>query len=173
MADMNLPAKGGRCKVHAPRIDLTPMVDLGFLLITFFMFTTTLAQNKVLPLTMPTKEPTKEPTVFREESTLTLIPASDHKLCYYEGAFKGKEALKKSDMSKVIAIVLDKKARVAALPPSLSAQAHKLHVLIKASDDSRYDDLVKAIDAMLITDVGAYMIVDLTADEQAALTSLQ
>jgi biopolymer transport protein ExbD len=57
MAEMNLPEKGGRRRVQPPRIDLTPMVDLGFLLITFFMFTTTLAQNKTLELNMPDRTP--------------------------------------------------------------------------------------------------------------------
>lgn len=173
MADMNLPQKGGRRKVQPPRIDLTPMVDLGFLLITFFMFTTTLAQPKALQLTMPDKKTDEPPTAFTEESTLTLVAGAGHRLYYYEGSFKGKEAVKKGDMNKVVPVVLDKKKRVAALPASFSAQAHKVQVVIKATNDSQYDDLVRALDAMLIADVGIYAIVDMTDDEQQAIEALK
>ncbi len=86
MAEMNMPQKGGRRKVQAPRIDLTPMVDLGFLLITFFMFTTTLAQQKTMPLQLPSNERTNTPTVVPAESTLTLIAVKGHGILYYEGA---------------------------------------------------------------------------------------
>jgi biopolymer transport protein ExbD len=166
---MNMPAHGGRRKVQAPRIDLTPMVDLGFLLITFFMFTTTLAQEKALVLNMPSKEPTEVPTAFPEESTLTVIPAGGHKVYYYEGAFKGAATIKQGSIGKVTGIVTEKSRRVAALPASYSAQAHRLHVLIKATEDSHYDDLVKAIDAMLIANVQYYAITDITPEEVSAV----
>lgn len=172
MAEMNLPAKGGRRKVQAPRIDLTPMVDLGFLLITFFMFTTVLAQPKSLELTMPAKDGIIDtPTAFPEESTLTLMPGGGHKLYYYEGILDNARKVRCVTMNSILNVVVEKQKRVRALPTSFSAQAHKLHVLIKASDDSRYDDLVKTIDAMLIANVPHYAIVDITAEEQEAINA--
>lgn len=85
MAEMNMPQKGGQRKIRSTRIDLTPMVDLGFLLITFFMFTTTLANPKVMRINMPSDDKPDTPTVFAEESTITLIPISGHNVVYYKG----------------------------------------------------------------------------------------
>lgn len=173
MAEMNLPTKNGRRKVQPPRIDLTPMVDLGFLLITFFMFTTTLAQEKRLVINMPDAAVPDKPTVFPEESTLTLIPAAGHKLYYYEGTLNSNDELKSSSMNNVVHIVINKKKQVAALPAKYSAEAHKLHVLIKASDEARYDDLIKAIDALLINDVQIYTLADITPPEQEAIQAMK
>ena len=63
-------------------------------------------------------------------------------------------------------IILNKKAAAGQLPPGFSAQAHKLHVLIKPNDDSRYDDLVAVLDEMNIADVPYFAIVDITPEEQ-------
>ena len=54
--------KGGkrRPKKHGTRIDMTPMVDLMCLLITFFMLTTAFSKAKVMVITMPDKEDTKD-----------------------------------------------------------------------------------------------------------------
>ena len=162
MADMTLPQKGGRRKVQAPRIDLTPMVDLGFLLITFFMFTTTLAQHKALTLNMPTREISAHPSTIPEESTLTMMPVKDHKVVYYKGAPNTRSLPKQCHVSNVTDIVLAMKQTVAMQPAHLSAAAHKLHVLIKPGDDCKYEDVVHLLDAMLIADVPYYAILDLT-----------
>jgi biopolymer transport protein ExbD len=169
MAEMNLPQKGGR-KVQAPRIDLTPMVDLGFLLITFFMFTTTLAQQRAMQLSMPSPAAGQPPTVIPEESTLTLIATKGHKVVYYDGTLNGKEEMKGCATGKVTGIVLEKKKAVAALPANLSAEAHKLHVQIKPMDNSSYEDVVQLLDAMLIADVPYYVIMDVTEEEKNAIS---
>src|ERR1043165_6457335 len=90
MADINLPQKQGkRRKPAPPRIDLTPMVDLGFLLVTFFVFTTTMTKQKVMDINMPYKPATPESYVaLPDTSALSIIPASRHRILYYEGFFK-------------------------------------------------------------------------------------
>ncbi len=172
MADLNLPQKnGGHHKTQAPRIDLTPMVDLGFLLITFFMFTTTLANENALPLHMPDNAVTKEPTVLPEESTLTLIPMKAHKVAWYAGAMKDPGQLKSCATNQVMGIVLNKGKEVAALPASYSKEAHKLHVIIKPTDDCNYEDVVQVLDVMLIMQVPYYTIVDISAEEKEMIGS--
>ena len=47
MAELNMPQKAGKRKMHSLRVDFTPMVDLGFLLISFFMLTTTMANPRI------------------------------------------------------------------------------------------------------------------------------
>ena len=100
--------KGGKRKVkkNSTRIDMTPMVDLMCLLITFFMLTTAFSKPKVMVITMPEKDKTDEPknqpqiSAFR---TLNILLTEDDKVYYYIGLVKPKEApptLMKSDFSK-------------------------------------------------------------------------
>ncbi len=168
---MNISQKGGR-KVQPPRIDLTPMVDLGFLLITFFMFTTTLAQQKTMELNMPSNEKTDRPMAVPAESTITIIPVKGHVVKYYEGFFEpGK--LMQCPTSKVIDRILQKKKEVAALPAGYSKDAHRLHVLIKPDDASSYEDVVHVVDAMLIADVKDYAIMDLGVVEKEVIWGME
>ncbi|MEI6898242.1 MAG: biopolymer transporter ExbD [Bacteroidota bacterium] len=100
--------KGGKRKVkkNSTRIDMTPMVDLMCLLITFFMLTTAFSKPKVMVITMPEKDKTDEPknqpqiSAFR---TLNILLTEDDKVYYYIGLVKPKEApptLMKTDFSK-------------------------------------------------------------------------
>ena len=111
--------KGGkrRPKKQSTRIDMTPMVDLMCLLITFFMLTTAFSKAKVMVITMPDKEDTKDKdkntpqiSAFR---TLNVLLTGDNKVYYYIGMIKPKEAppvLVKTDFSKdgIRKILLDK-----------------------------------------------------------------
>ena len=159
-----MPQKTGRRKLQTPRIDLTPMVDLGFLLITFFMITTTMAKPRVMDINMPYKT-SENKTVFVEEATITLIPIGGHRIAYYNGILKIKDQLMYKPMGSIRELLLNKKKVVAALPATFSADAHKLHVLIRPSDKCRYEDLVAVMDEMLIVDVPYYAIMDVTAEE--------
>lgn len=87
-------AKGGkkRPKKGSSRIDMTPMVDLGFLLLTFFVLTSTFAKPKVMSLTYPAKE--KDPTKINENAkvnnAITFLLTKDNRVFYYEGEFFAK-----------------------------------------------------------------------------------
>lgn len=110
--------KGGkrRPKKHSTRIDMTPMVDLMCLLITFFMLTTAFAKPKVMVITMPEKDAPKdqkgpEIPAFR---TLNILLTADHKVYYYIGNADPKKpplpTLNKTDFSKdgIRKVLLDK-----------------------------------------------------------------
>ncbi len=169
MAEMNMPQKDGkgRRKVAAPRIDLTPMVDLGFLLITFFMFTTSLAQQRCMDLKMPVP-PTVVDKVqaYPDEAVITLMPANNHRVYYYEGALKEAAQIKNCSITETRQILQRKMKDVAALPASYSRQAHQIHVLLKPNNDSKYNDLVNLLDEMLILQIDYYCIVDITPEEK-------
>lgn len=79
MADVQLNSSGRR-KAHSLRVDLTPMVDLGFILICFFLYTTTMTKHKVVKINMP-YQPAKASTAFTDTSTITLIPIKGHQSC--------------------------------------------------------------------------------------------
>src|ERR1043165_5304272 len=75
-------------KKLSTRIDLTPMVDLGFLLITFFMFTTTLAKPKTMEINMPYKDQNlkdEEKNKLKASAAMTVLLSKNHRVYYYEG----------------------------------------------------------------------------------------
>ncbi len=172
MAEMNMPQKEGkgRRKVAAPRIDLTPMVDLGFLLITFFMFTTSLAQQRSMELKMPVPPAMVDvPQAYPDEAVITLLPANNHRVYYYEGALKSPAQMKNCSIGETRQILQRKMREVAALPATYSKQAHEIHVLLKPNADSKYNDLVNLLDEMLILKIEYYCIVDITPEEKLML----
>jgi biopolymer transport protein ExbD len=69
------------------KVDLTAMVDLAFLLITFFMLTTTLSKPQSMPLGLPDLEddPTDKPIKVDENHTLTVLLGDNDKMVYYMG----------------------------------------------------------------------------------------
>lgn len=159
--------KGGkvRSKKASTRVDLTAMVDLAFLLITFFIMTTTLAKQKAMDLVMPDKdEKTKDQLAVKASSSLTLLLGSDDKLEWYLGeAGKsaptidnyGKDGLRKTLVEKGKDI--------------MTSTGKPMIVLIKPSIKSTYKNVVAALDEMNITNVQSYAIVDITPAEIALL----
>lgn len=107
--------KGKRIIKKSAFIDLTPMVDLGFLLITFFVFTSTMSKSKVMAMVSP-KEDTRATDNICESCVITLLPAGDNKLYYYEGADKN-PVYKRTTYSAagLRALLVSKKSRVAAM----------------------------------------------------------
>ncbi len=166
MADMIVSQKCGRRKVHTPRIDFTPMVDLGFILITFFIYTTTIAKPGSLEINMPAKEASGEINVYADTSTITLIPAGNHKVAFYKGAFNELEPLNNKPVNEVRDMLTAMKKQLADLPLTLPLQAHKLHVIIKPNDNCKYEDVVQLLDVMNLVGVPYYALVDITKEEK-------
>ena len=78
-----------KAKKLSTRVDLTPMVDLGFLLITFFIFTTTLSQPTGLKLNLPKDvDKPEDQTKSKESGTITFLLGKDNHVFYYEGQLK-------------------------------------------------------------------------------------
>lgn len=159
--------KGGkvRSKKQSTRVDLTAMVDLAFLLITFFIMTTTLAKPKAMDLTMPDKdEKTKDQLAIKASSSLTLLLGSNDKLEWYLGE-AGKSAptiigYGPNDLRKLL---VEKKADIE------KATGKPMFVLIKPSVKSTYKNVVAALDEMNIVNVQSYGIVDIMPIEIADL----
>lgn len=181
MAEIDTSGGGGKkgvkkAKKLSTRIDLTPMVDLGFLLITFFMFTTTLAKPKTMEINMPFKDkdkPLQDTTKVKESVALTILLSKNHRVYYYEGlatdptappdvkitSFKAKDGIRDE--------IISKKEKITALKNSNQLTAKdELTILIKPDDNSTYDDLVNILDEMAINDVRIYAIIDITPVDQ-------
>lgn len=166
-----------RSKKMSTRVDLTPMVDLAFLLITFFMLTTTLAKPQIMPVVMPEKDVDKEDLEATKESqVLTLLLGADDKVYYYEGITDTK--LDSTDYSAegLRKVILDKKDRVQKQwgdmerddpkNPGQKKKVSKLNVIIKPTKESRYKNLVDAFDEMKITNVALYVLLDISKQEE-------
>ena len=144
------------------RVDLTPMVDLGFLLITFFVFTTSLSQPKVMSLALPSsKKPTAD-ILLQASKALTLVLAKDNKVGYYNGDKPETMLFTNYDAAGIRKIIQQKQAAV----KKLYGDPQQMMVLIKPSDECTYKNVVETLDEMLISDVKSYMLVDVTTEEQ-------
>ncbi|QNH61887.1 ExbD/TolR family protein [Hymenobacter sediminicola] len=160
--------KGGkkRAKKMSTKIDMTPMVDLAFLLLTFFMLTTTFNKPNVMQLTMPVKEKNPdEQSQIKASDAFTIVMGEANKLYYYEGLLADdvKPELKLSNYSADgIRKVLLARQR----------QNPKTVVLIKPDDKSNYQNMVDILDEMNITDQKKYALVDISkADLELIKTS--
>ncbi|MCW3107845.1 MAG: biopolymer transporter ExbD [Segetibacter sp.] len=151
-----------KSKRLSTRVDLTPMVDLGFLLITFFIFTTSLATPTTMKLTMPDDTPVVNPVQASEEKTLTLLLAKDNRLFYYSGIFK--EYLKEIDFKQLRSVIIEKKQQVFR-----KYHSSDLVILIKVTNEANFKNIVDSLDEMIINGVSTYMLVDPEAKELEAI----
>ncbi len=180
MAEMDTSSGGGhkggsgvkKPKKLSTRIDLTPMVDLGFLLITFFMFTTTLAKPKTMEINMPYKDPNmkdEEKNKIKNSVALTILLSKSHRVYYYEGI--GEDPTKPpevkvtyfSQKNGIRDEIIAKKKFVDGMKASGQLTAKdQMTVLIKPDSTSTYSDLVNILDEMNINDVKVYAIIDIS-----------
>ncbi|MBB1194817.1 biopolymer transporter ExbD [Flavobacterium sp. SOK18b] len=168
--------KGGkvRSKKSNSKVDLTAMVDLAFLLITFFMLTTTLSKPQSMPLGLPDKQdnPDEKPIKVDENRTLTVMLGDNNKIVYYMGLFDAPIAGPKEiayGKEGIRAELLKRKKSVV----EYSGSADKgLIVIIKPGKKSNYRNLVDILDEMAIVGVPSNAIVnDFTPAELKLLES--
>lgn len=146
--------KGGkvRAKKGSTRIDMTPMVDLAFLLLTFFVMTTTLNKPQTMEITMPEKpKPGDEMPEINEKNVLTLVLGGDDKIYWYMGITDPVVDVSNFSATGIRKVLLAKKAE---LP--------KLVVLIKAMDEAKYKNMVDIMDEMNISAMQRFALVDIT-----------
>jgi biopolymer transport protein ExbD len=184
MAELDTSGGGGhkkgpgvkKGKKLSTRIDLTPMVDLGFLLITFFMFTTTLAKPKTMEINMPYNDKIitdADKNKVKRSVALTVLLSKNHRIYYYEGigddpehapdikvtSFLNKNGIRDEVIAKKK--MVDDLKRSGGLEPT-----DETTVLIKPDTTCVYSDLVNILDEMSINDIRVYAIVDITALER-------
>ncbi len=157
-----------------PRTDMTPMVDLGFLLISFFVITAQLSQPYSTSLFMPKDGP---PTKTGETSALTLLLSADNTVYYYEGQWtvalaqgqiKRTGFSPKNGIGDVIAakqLMLDTRMRS-------DTGRNELVLMIKAGKEASYGAVMKAVDEVLIHRVKRYVLVSPDPEETAWLSKM-
>ncbi|MDF2517638.1 MAG: hypothetical protein K0R59_2934 [Sphingobacterium sp.] len=173
MAELNQKTQeSGKKKVRtrkmAPKVDLTAMVDLAFLLITFFMLTTTLNKPAAMDIAMPdkTKGEATPQVLIDENRTATLI-LGNGKFMWYHGDFKKPIAFsaKSSDIEKTLPQVLVQlKAKISSMPNSKD-----MIVLIKPSKEARTKDVIHTIDEIKHQNITRYVIGKTQEEEEKQL----
>jgi biopolymer transport protein ExbD len=189
--------KGGKKKGKklSTRVDFTPMVDLGFLLITFFMLTTSMNKPQTMEINMPVKEKTVEVTPVKASQAITLLLTKNDKIVYYfindkTGEpetpvitdFDPKNGIRQTllEENKKRNPVLDSiniykeqltdgkidQATYKAHLAEIKGYKDALIVVIKATDESRYKNLIDILDEMLICNIGRYAVVNITDKEK-------
>lgn len=150
MADIST---GGGKKVST-RVDMTPMVDLAFLLVTFFMLTTTFNKPQTMELNMPDKSDKIDPQKIAESRTTTLVLAENDKVYYYTGIENPQVNLTNYSETGLRKVLLNK---VRTIKEPI--------VVIKAKKDATYKNVVDVIDEMSITGIRIYAIVKITPED--------
>jgi biopolymer transport protein ExbD len=194
MAEVNTgnadEGKRGKPKKMNLRVDFTPMVDMNMLLITFFMFCTTLSKPQMMNLVMPAKDNNvnvENRTKADESKTVTILLAENDIIYYYFGKpnYEDYTSLKKTDYSPegLRAILVERNEEIIEKISELrqkrqlnqitedqfkesakeirSAKGGQV-VVIKPTQYSSYKNLVDVLDEMQICSIGMYAIVDIT-----------
>ena len=181
MAELNTGDGGGkkgdkkvRSKKQNSKVDLTAMVDLAFLLITFFMLTTTLSKPQSMNLGLPDKDDPTEPTKnikVDENRTMTILLGDNDKLVRYVGLLAtpvagGKPKDFTYGKEGIRAELINRKASVLDYTKD---PKKGMIVIIKPGTKSNYRNLVDILDEMAIVDVPTYAIVNDFSPEEKKL----
>jgi len=165
MAEVDTGGGGGKKKgpkKQSTKVDMTPMVDLAFLLITFFMLTTTFSKPQMMEVNMPDKDDKKEVTKTKESTTLTVILGKKDAVHYFQGIASKKPEVMTTSFSEdggIRKVLLEKKAQIK------NSNHEDMVVIVKAQDESNYKDVVDMLDELSITGVQRYALVDISKDE--------
>lgn len=178
MAEIEVKGKKGN-----PRIDLTPMVDLGFLLLTFFIMTTTMSKPKAMEIQMPFKDeklPEEDKNKVKNDEALTVLLSKDHRVYYYHGIGDDPAKPPKVEVTYfkneggIRDVLIQKKKTVNDLISQGVLDADdKVTVLIKPDMDATTDDLINILDEMTINAIPIYAVVDITPVDKGFITDTE
>ena len=169
MAELDTSSGGGhkkgpgvkKGKKLSTRVDLTPMVDLGFLLLTFFVFTTTMSQSTAMNMNEPKDEKDKEMKV-KNSGAMTILLGKANQVYYYYGQLDPNtvsEQFKSTTFKDIRKLILEKKN---------GTPIDDLMFIIKSDKNSTFKNAIDILDEMTISAIppGHYAEVDMTPVEE-------
>lgn len=155
--------KGGkvRSKKASTRIDMTPMVDLGFLLITFFILATTLSKPSSMTLDVPDKTQKQETAPIKASKVMTAFLVKDNQVMYIVGKAASEDPELKTvgygyDLRKVM---LEQQAKIGP----------DFVVVVKPTKNSTYKNMVDMMDELTIAKIQRRALVDQLLPDEAKL----
>lgn len=178
MAEIDIAASGDkpgvrRRKKLSTKVDLTPMVDLGFLLITFFIFSTKMGEPKGVDLFMP--KDSNDSMKLAKSTALTVFPLSNGKIFYYNGELD--EALRTNNYglttyhvgTGIGQIIRNKQQVMEGMKKNYSDE---LFLVIKPTEETNYSQLTEMMDEVLINVLKHYAITDMAPQEKELILKL-
>ena len=162
----NKSKKGNkRINKKSTRVDLTPMVDLGFLLITFFVFTPTMARPGAMHINFP-----KGDTPGNEvcaSCAFTVLLDRDNIIEYYEGDLANHPTVKQTSFSPdgIRKILVEKRKAVQLARGNID----EMTLIIKPSDVSTFQNFVNMVDEVEINNIKIYYVDELSAEDKKLL----
>ena len=199
MASLDTGGEGGghkkgpgvkKAKKLSTRVDMTPMVDLGFLLITFFIFTATMNEPTTMDLNMP-KDTDKEDeqTKAKQSGALTIMLGKDDHVFYYEGELAPDGSnFKSSTFKEIRDVIINKKKQVMANyrpdpkceekaaaegKPASDCRDQDFVVVIKPDADATYKNTVDILDEMTINQAKRYALVKISDTEKMLIKATE
>ncbi len=154
--------KGGRKRKRLGfHLDMTPMVDVAFLLLTFFMLTTTFAKSNTMEINIPPE--TGEVSIAHQNVMTLRVPGdgfaywsvgeeAPHRMPLYDKATGASEAVSKE---------------VRQLLQQQSSANKKLVIVVKISDKAKYRSLVDIIDELNLLKIDRFSLDDFNAQDDA------
>ncbi|WP_262149390.1 ExbD/TolR family protein [Chryseobacterium foetidum] len=164
MAEVITPEKHGkrRPRQTSIRVDMTPMVDLGFLLITFFMFTTNFTKPNTMDVKLPAKSTDGKTTEINEKNQITFILGKNNRVFYHQSS-DGKlnsGNLKEAEISDTsIGNLIDTAHKNAPAKENFT-------VIIEPTDDANYKNFVDILDNVSSTQKYRYGISNMKSWEK-------
>lgn len=183
-----------RAKKNSTNMDMTPMVDLAFLLLTFFMLTTTFGKPKTMEINMPVKPDVEVKNEVN--NAITVLLSGDNKVYWYYGELKPDTKLTATDFSNngIRKLFIEKnqkaydeiqkirneglKNKVAdttlkRMEVDVKGKKYALMVLVKTDDKAKYKNVIDVLDELNITFIGKYALVDLAQQEYDMIKNFQ
>lgn len=173
MADIDTSSGGGhkkgpgvkKSKKLSTRVDLTPMVDLGFLLITFFVFTTTMSQATAMNMNEPKENDPSNEKKVKESGAMTILLGKGNQIYYYYGNLhpeKLSEEFKSTTFKEIRQLINDKRKKT---------PIDDLMYIIKSDSLSTFKNSIDILDEMSISRVppGHYAEVDISELERTLI----
>ena len=173
MAEVIAQEKQGGSKQRKKliRVDMTPMVDLGFLLITFFMFTTNFTKPNVMDLGLPAKDPnppTTDNIVIDTKNQITFILGKDNRVFYHQSS---KEDLNPGNLKETSFSGINI-SKVISEAYNKAPKKEIFTIIVKPTDDANYKNFVDALDNIAISKKERYGVTDIKPWEKKVYEEL-
>jgi biopolymer transport protein ExbD len=166
MTELTVQPQNGKSRLTAPRVDLTPMVDLAFLLITFFLFNTTLTNPTAMTTILPADS--KDSSKVAASGAVSIIAGKENMLVYNGSNMEQIQKISYANTHELRTALLSLQQQLIRK----EGNDDKLFVMIKPTDETAFQHVVDLLDEMKICMIKRYTLTDATEPEISMIAGL-